>query len=175
MAGLAPGGSATSQAVLSTKRTESTTGAAWRDPATAASPNLLGHLSGCKGTRQHYKPSLDPSQVFHPSFRVSHTSSPARASARLGTLQVAQPHLGAAERLRKPGRPGGPSPAPPDGPSRLHLEAIRKSLSPCLTTSLGNAASTTRPFSCRAAPDPCCLRSRLAHLRPCRGCHRQVG
>lgn len=120
-------------------------GAAWRVPAAAASPNLLGHLSGCKGTRQHYKPSLDPSQVFHPSFRVSHTSGPARPSARLGMLQVAQLHLGAAERLCKPGRPGGPSPAPPDGPSRLHLEAIRKSLSPCLTTSLGNAASTTRP------------------------------
>lgn len=69
---------------------------------------------------------------------VPHERSP-------GDTPVAQPHLGAAEQLCKLGRPGRTSPAPPDRPSRLHLEAIQKSLSPCLTTSLGNAASTTRP------------------------------
>lgn len=108
----------------------------------AASPNLHASLSGCKGTGQHDKPGFDPSGVFHlllnASVPVPHERSP-------GDTPVAQPHLGAAEQLCKLGRPGRTSPAPPDRPSRLHLEAIQKSLSPCLTTSLGNAASTTRP------------------------------
>lgn len=75
-------------------------------------------------------------------FSICHLMCPTHSP---GDTPVAQPHLGAAEQLCKLGRPGTISPAPPDGPSRLHLEAIQKSLSPCLTTSLGNAASTTRP------------------------------
>lgn len=42
----------------------------------------------------------------------------------------------------------------PSWQAESHLEAIKKSLSPCLMTSLGNTATTTRPSAAAQPPTP---------------------
>lgn len=88
----------------------------------------------------------------------SQASAWAGFSAPCFNVPVPQAHLGTLQEpdticVLQSNCASSTSPALPDRPGCLHLETIPKSWAPCITTPLGNAASTTEP-SAAAQPQP---------------------